>query len=266
MMRKTIYTLAFALGFLQSCEKQTTWDIKNSERFMVADCIITNELKNQEVKLYYSSDSLNQKPKGISGAIIQLNDGNNQFDFFENIDAPGTYFSKEPFMASAGIRYCLTIEVNGIRDSAFAEMAAINPLEVAQIVASDSLFRYVYSESSSPSMMEVHYDWSSVPEYCSKYGSCEAAETFYTLTYIDINKIFAPDKLKIQFPRGTEIIRRKYSLSDEHQAFIRSLLLETEWRGGIFDSEQGNVHTNFSGNIRGWFGACMVLSDTVDFD
>ena len=144
-------------------------------------------------------------------------------------------------------------------------MTGIAPLEDIDIAPKDSLYRLVYHESQDASMMEVYYDWSAMPDYCTTYGYCEASEVYYTLDNIDAEKIFAPDRQIISFPEKTRIIRRKYSLSPAHQQFVRALLLETEWRGGLFDAEQGNVPTNFSHGIRGWFGACMVVSDTTHF-
>ena len=144
-------------------------------------------------------------------------------------------------------------------------MKGIAPLEAIDIAPKDSLYRLVYHESQDASMMEVYYDWSATPEYCTLYGYCDASEVYYTLDNIDAEKIFAPDRQIIPFPEKTRIIRRKYSLSAAHQEFLRALLLETEWRGGLFDAEQGNVPTNFSHGIRGWFGACMVETDTTLF-
>jgi hypothetical protein len=83
-----------------SCEKMTTWDIQPSERFPVVDCIITNELKYQELRLYMSSTGLNQQPEGISGAVITLGDGLTTYSFAE-VEA-GKYLSTVPFRASAG--------------------------------------------------------------------------------------------------------------------------------------------------------------------
>ncbi|MBN2485078.1 MAG: DUF4249 family protein [Bacteroidales bacterium] len=268
-MKKTflyrIITLAAILVFA-ACEEQTSWIVQAPDRFIVADCIITNELKYHELKLYYSGDSLNYKPESVTGATIGISYGTNQIEFTEKPGEPGIYISNEVFMATAGNIYSLHISAGNISGTAYATMTAINPMEPAEIIETDSLYRFVYFESSQPSMTDVFYDWSSSPGYCSIYGACSASETFYTLNNIDINKIFAPDKQEILFPRGTQIIRRKYSLSDEHQKFLRSLLMETEWRGGVFDVEQGNVPTNFSGEIRGWFAACMVLTDTVNFN
>ncbi len=177
----------------------------------------------------------------------------------------GKYVSVVPFRATAGIIYRLTISLGEKADTAYAEMFGITPLDDIDIAPKDSLYHLVYHESQDASMMEVYYDWSAMPDFCSKYGACEASEVFYTLDNIDAEKVFAPDRQIISFPEKTRIIRRKYSLSTAHQQFVRALLLETEWRGGLFDAEQGNVPTNFSHGLRGWFGACMVVSDTTDF-
>ena len=101
------------------------------------------------------------------------------------------------------------------------------------------------------------------PEYCSSFGNCSATEYFYTLSTIDVNKTFAPTKEIIYFPSGTTLIRRKYSLSEKHQEFLRSLLMETEWTGGSFDVQHGNVKTNLSNGALGFFAVCMVLSDST---
>jgi hypothetical protein len=248
-----------------SCEKQTTWDIQTSGTFPVVDCIITNELKYQELRLYQSADTMNTMPAGISGASIVLSDGTNTMEFGEDAFEAGRYVSEAPFRAAAGNRYRLTVTYGGISDTAYASMTAVTPLEQFEIVPYDSLSRFIFHSGSQPSMTEVCYDWSDAEVYCEKYGSCKASEVFYTLDNIDISKQFAPDKQIIPFPENTRIIRRKYSLSDDHQRFIRSLLLETDWRGGLFDTEQGNVPTNFSHGVRGWFAACMVVSDTTFF-
>jgi|WetSurMetagenome_2_1015567.scaffolds.fasta_scaffold203508_1 hypothetical protein len=256
---------ATLLLLLVSCEEKTTWDLGTSEKFGVADCILTNEMKTQELRLYRSSEKLNELPAGISGALVEINDGNRTVKFTEAISEAGKYVSEVPFRATAGIRYRLTVSLGEKSDTAYAVMSGITPLENIDIAAKDSAYRLVYHESEDASMMEVYYDWSAVPDFCQEYGHCEASEVYYTLDNIDAEKIFAPDRQIITFPKETRIIRRKYSLSDAHQQFIRALLLETEWRGGLFDAEQGNVPTNFSHGLRGWFGACTVVTDTTRF-
>jgi hypothetical protein len=251
---------------LLSCEQQTNWDLQSGGEFLVADCIITNEMKYHEMRLYRSADRLNQSPEGFSGVTVQLSDGSISVSFGEDNEEPGRYVSAVPFMASAGKLYQLTLSFNGRSDTAYAMMTGVSPLEAIDIVASDGIYRFIYHQSTPASMTEVYYNWSADSQYCEQYGACQAAEVYYSLDNIDMSKEFAPDKQVILFPRKTMIIRRKYSLSEDHQQFIRSLLLETEWRGGLFDVEQGNVPTNFHHGVRGWFAACSVVSDTTFFE
>ena len=253
------------LLLIHSCEKQTMWDLSPSARFPVVDCILTNEMKYQELRLHQSSERLNEEEAGISGAFIEISEGNNSVVFREDSLEQGRYLSSEPFRASAGNIYRLVVRFGDFADTAYAEMTAVTPLEAIDILPNDTLFRYIYHNSPRASMMEVYYDWSGDTDYIDRYGAGQASEVFYTLDNIDVEKEFAPDRQIIWFPQNTWIIRRKYSLSTAHQEFVRALLLETEWRGGLFDAEQGNVPTDFSHGIRGWFGACMVLSDTTFF-
>jgi hypothetical protein len=41
--------------------------------------------------------------------------------------------------------------------------------------------------------------------------------------------------------------------------------METEWSGGVFDVQHGNVNTNLSNGALGFFGVCMVVIDTIVF-
>jgi hypothetical protein len=69
----------------------------------------------------------------------------------------------------------------------------------------------------------------------------------------------------VYFPAGTIISERRYSLTPEHAEFVREMLLETNWTGGLFTVAPANVITNMSDGAFGYFGACAVteLSVTV---
>jgi hypothetical protein len=265
MNKYSIILSGVLLLLLAACEEKTNWELQSSEIFAVADCIITNELRTQELRLCRSSEKLNELPAGISGAVVAVSDGMHTVNFTEDETEKGRYLSEIPFRATVGIKYRLTVSLGEKSDTAYAEMRGITPLEKIDIAPKDSLHHLVYHASPDASMMEVYYDWSAVPAFCTNYGFCGASEVYYTLDNIDAEKVFAPDRQTIVFPEKTRIVRKKYSLSDAHQQFIRALLLETEWRGGLFDAEQGNVPANFSGGLRGWFGACMVVTDTTYF-
>ena len=40
---------------------------------------------------------------------------------------------------------------------------------------------------------------------------------------------------------------------------------ETNWRGGLFDVERGNIPTNMSAGAIGYFAASSVVSDSTIF-
>ena len=85
----------------------------------------------------------------------------------------------------------------------------------------------------------------------------------YTLSTIDVNQLFKPAVENLSFPAGAMVIRTKYSLSPDHERFLRSLLSETDWRGGWFDVMHGNLHTNLNNGAVGFFAACSVVQDTT---
>lgn len=261
--------LIFLLSFqLVGCEKALDWNIKHENlSLLVVNCILTNEPKPQQIKLSYTAQDLNSPVRPHSNAIVEVTDSVNTYIFTEDSDNPGTYVST-PFIAVVGRNYYLTILTDTAVYHAQANAVAVTPLQEIKFEANESanLYSYLNTEDSKPSMTEIFYDWSGDTSYCSTYGYCQAAETFYSLNNVDVNQAFGPEKEKIQFPKGTRVIRKKYSLTEEHQKFLRSLLIETEWRGGLFDVQQGNVLTNLSNDALGYFAVCMVVNDTVFVD
>jgi hypothetical protein len=108
-------------------------------------------------------------------------------------------------------------------------------------------------------MYEILLDWANAPGFeNSNADSCKAKLYYYTLPTLDVSEVFAPTLEAVSFPKGTILTERKYSLTDEHAAFIRALLLETTWSGGYFNTASANVPTNLSKGAVGFFGACGV--------
>lgn len=264
---KHIITITTLLFLLCSCEERIIWTLEeNIPGRIVVDAIITNEPKSHIITVSAVNPGPNEEQKGISDVnIIIADEDGNVYTTSERDESPGLY-ETVPFQAVAGKYYALFLEYHGFIDTAFATMEGITPLKDLVIERADSgLLKIVPPESDGPAMTEVYYDWSDNAEYCQKYGNCYAAEVYYKINYLDIIREFAPEKQEILFPEETTIVRRKYSLSQEHQKFIRSLLIETEWRGGLFDADYGNVESNFRNGSFGFFGVCMVLSDTVTY-
>ncbi len=266
MQRLFTYSLLFCfLMIMYSCEKEYAWDIQSDHmEIIVVDGIITNEHITHCIRLSFTNPDLNMNSRAASGATILVTADTNSYKFIESAYEPGCYYASS-FQAVIDRQYHLTIEYDSQTYEAVGEAVPVTPLKNPVFAgnADNDLLRYVFTESGQASMLEVYYDWSQIPAYCDEYGYCQAQETFYNLDNVDVNNIYAPPKQIIWFPTGTSIIRKKYSLSEDHQAFIRSLLMETEWQGGLFDVQHGNVPTNLSSGAIGYFAVCMVVSDTL---
>ena len=264
MLRRRIHIiLIFCLAVL-ACEKEYSWDFKTEDLDrVVVDGIITNELRSQEIKLTRTNDELNQVPEPLSGADIWVVADTNRFEFTEVSGIPGIYLS-EPFQAVINQTYHLRVVVESDTFTASAGLEPVTPLSdlVTVLDSSRNQYRYIFNEGGRPSMTKVFYDWSEDSAYCQEYGSCMAQEAYYRLDNTDINEIFGPDTKVLWFPPGTIVVREKYSLTESHQEFIRTLLMETDWSGGYFDVQHGNVRTNLSNGALGYFAACMVVRDT----
>lgn len=264
-MKRIRFILILLISVLSvSCEKAVDWEIKQDNiTRLIVDGILTNEFKAQQVRLSFSTDTLNEIPKPASDAVVTVTYNNNTYFFVEDQDNPGIYTS-EPFIAVVEMDYHLVIQTDSVLYEATSYAVPVTNLKQIQLAEEpDSLFSYINTDDTRATMTEVFYDWSTEPSYCELYGQCQAAETYYFLNSVDINQAFGPEKQKIKFPKETIIIRKKYSLTEEHQDFIRSLLIETDWRGGLFDVQQGNVETNMSNGALGYFAVCMVKSDTT---
>ena len=108
-------------------------------------------------------------------------------------------------------------------------------------------------------MYQVDIDWNHIiPSDTSR-----ARQFFYTLGTVDANGLFRPFKEKVIFPKGSIIIRKKFALNADFAAYIRTLLMETEWQGGIYDENSSSLPTNVSNGGLGFFGVCSVLGDTL---
>ncbi len=105
-------------------------------------------------------------------------------------------------------------------------------------------------------------DWKTTAD-CLPGNTCEGRIVFYDLKTIDVNEIYKPGKTEFLFPVNSTIIRKKYSISSAYRTFLRSVLSETEWRGGLFDVERANATTNLSAGAIGFFAVTSVVSDTT---
>ena len=268
------------LFLLAGCVKQVDWPITNeSGNLIVVDAILTNETKVQDVTITHPVANLNEAPVAVSGANVIVSNEDSTWNLAEDSINPGIYSTPSTFSAIPGKNYSLLIYSQGKVYSAKAAMApgAVFP-ELHYSKNSDNDLYHIDFVASAftsgePAMWEILIDWSKVPGYDALDPSLTRARLlFYSLKTLDVSEVFAPAVEKVSFPTSAEagkqavIEERRYSLTPEHAEFIRTMLLETNWQGGLFGSASANVATNLSSGATGFFGVCAVnaISITVN--
>ncbi|WP_425391057.1 DUF4249 family protein [Ekhidna sp.] len=254
-MKKLLIILMVLLSW--QCEEISEQELGiDNDVLLVVDGGITNELGTQEIKLSLTFNELGQEPPPVTDALVIVNEGEDNYFFTHDESRPGTY-TNNSLVALFGKVYILYIQYDGKEFYAFATSGlgtSLPPLTLEETNTGD--MEYIHTETIA-SMTNVRVEWDDDGIVESKEGF------FYTLDVVDITKTFAPEKEPFTFPRGATVHRKKYSLTPDHQNFLRSFLAEVDWRGGGFDAAPGNVLTNLSDGALGYFYVSMVDSDST---
>jgi len=260
------YILILFVLFLSSCEERVDWDLESENiTILVVDGMITNEQKHQRVILTKPVMGLNEKPEPVSGALVAISDGDVVYILTEDNRNPGVYLTDSTVRGEIGKAYYLYIKIGNEEFTGHDYMTAVEPLKpflYHKVQGYENLYEMYYNESRDPSMMHVYFNWSYLVDPAER-ATAMAFVHYYSLKSIDVNELFKPDQERVFFPAGTVVLRKKYSLSYAHQVFIRSMMMETEWKGGVFDVMPANVISNITGRAVGFFSASAIVSDTI---
>ena len=269
MKKHILHIIILLLAF--SCEEQTDWDLQSAEDNLIyIEAIITNENKIHEVVLSRSVTELNVKSEAVSGATIVLEGPLASISLIEDPPNSGKYRTPVAIQPIVFRNYNIQISYQGhiYTAASFMEPGREFIPTTVQYNPPRKMYRIRNVAQSYhpayPAMFELLLDWSEVEGYeQSDPEDCKARLFYYTLSSIDVTQLFAPDIEMLWFPKGTQIIEKRYSLNDEHAEFVRQVLLETEWSGGLFSTASANVISNLSDGAAGFFGACGVTIDTL---
>lgn len=259
-MRRTVF---FILTFLLtlSCEERIDLALPSEDTgLVVVEGVLTNERKNHLVRLSLPYATPGGEAKPATGASVVVFEDTTAFPLTEFPAGSGNYYTPMG-RAVAGKNYTLFIRYEGREYRAEDRSVPVQPLPALQYHSTDKGYTLTFNKTGDdPYYIEYDISWKNTAS-CS--GACDGRVVFYDLKTIDVNELFKPDKAPFYFPAGSVVIRRKYSVSPAYRSFLRSMLSETEWRGGVFDVERSNVATNLSDGAAGFFAVCSVVSDTT---
>lgn len=255
------------VALLMACEEKSDLELMTENtKLIVVEGIVTNENISHRVKLSRTFTSQNEEPIPVSADTVVITDGTTFYSLTESPVGSGNFYTP-PFRAVFGKPYFLIFWYQGKRYTAGDSPPPGQPLDPILYIEVDNndtvMHRLDLKDSGTESnFIEYDVNWESTIA-CAATTDCFSKLIYYDLKTIDVHEIYKPDKQDFLFPKSTRIIRKKYSLSKPYETYLRSLLSETEWRGGIFDLERANVTTNLSEGAIGFFAASTVEIDTT---
>jgi hypothetical protein len=268
--RLTHHGIFFAGVLLMSlsCTERIEWELElDSEPLLLVEGKINDEMKAHEVTLSRTVDEMNGKPEPVSGAVVEIFDGSRVHVLEEDVRRAGAYLTDPGFAGQVGRGYQLRIRCGNFRIKAVAFMRAVTPFQSMRpyrVQQQPPLYEVSIHESDQPAIVRLELHWGHLPGYDTLSPEETRALIYhYTLNSVDVNRIFAPDREHVRFPPGTIVFREKESVPHAYEEFLRGMLSETDWRGGVFDVLPGNARTNLSEGAVGYFTAASVIRDTV---
>ncbi len=268
-MKKIVMLILITILF-GSCEEKADKvfpvDVPDT---IVVEAILTNENHHQEIKITRPVANQNQIPAPVTEAQVTLSNGFQSTNCTESTDKPGVYFSDIAFSASLNQTYYLEIiydEKSYNSETTIIPVLPLNPLTYAPVNNNDTLYKISWVapdyNADTENMYEIEIDWSHLSGY-QNADSTKAKLFYYTFKTLDVIMLFPPDKEEVFFPKGSIIIERKYSLTDDYAEYLQALNAETVWQGSLFDEARGNLPSNISNGGLGFFAACSVVTDTI---
>ena len=247
--------------FMTGCEEVVHRPIQSASSLLVVEGMLTNELAQHKVKLSWSVTDPDDTGAAVSGAIVTITEGALTYPLTESQLVPGEY--RTPTMrAVVGRRYTLHIQYSG--EDYFAQDGPL-PVEPMSPIGYRAVTNgYVINFEKSgddPNYIRHDITWKDTPACQS--NACEGLLFFYDLKTIDVNEGTKPQQEEFVFPAGSTVARKKYSVSPEYRHFLRAMLSETEWHGGVFDVDRANAPTNLTNGAIGFFAVCTVITDST---
>ena len=252
------------LGF--ACEETIAWELQPAQdEYFVVEAILTNEMKHQQILLSLSFNELNGHPTPIPDAQITVTVNNTVYPFIHQAQQPGQYLSEAPFQVFAKLDYQLDIQWQGQSYQATSQLSNVAPIQKMNFIQAgmDSLridpsFAPVINQNQQ-TLHEVYVDWA----HLTSQPPNQAKLLYFTFNSVDPSQIVRPQTDTVTFPIGSIITVKKYGLNDDYAGYLRSLALETQWKGGLLYGPSASLPSNISNGGLGFFSTCAVLTDTI---
>jgi hypothetical protein len=263
MKTKKLLAFIFTCLLISSCEERVDFPLSATDTNLIAvEGVISNEKMNHQIRLTRPIKKQNEIPTPVTGADVRLLEEGVVHQLIESPPGLGLYVTPE-MRAVSGKVYTLYIQYAGKEYFASDSSVPAEPLRPLSYKKVNEQFTLVENNSGQDANYVKHnISWKNT-QSCIAGSSCEGEIIFYDLKTIDVNEIYKPSKTDFFFPANSTVIRQKFSVSPAYKTYLRAMLSETEWRGGVFDVQREQVPTNLTEGAVGFFAVSTVVSDTT---
>lgn len=273
MRTRIIIALAIVLG-LTNCTERIDLDLnKNEHQRLVVDGWFTSVPQAHTVRLTLTTDYFkNESAPKATGAIVTISDGTTTITL--NEQSPGIYQTAPDVKGEPGKTYTLEIDYNGETYTSSSYMNRVPPI--------DSLaYKIDEEEIDNPDEDNDGKLWYELLFYAQEPKG--PGDHYYFKAFINgdsqsdtlRNNGFVNDDLVdgsyidgisydfFEVNEGDSIAAEMLSISKEAFEYFNAVMLETDYRGSIFDSPPANIPTNISNGALGFFSASAVSTSYV---
>jgi len=273
---KKLLAIIVVLAGLAGCTKRIDVNL-NDQGFerLVVDGWITNQKGPHTVRLTKTTDYFeNEAAPRAEGAQVTISDGTETIVLSEN--EPGIYQTTPEWRGKTGHTYTLNIDYNGETYEATEYLDTVPRIDsilydTARIESDQEVFeeyRELYLFTRESPGEGDHYMWrffkngTLLTDTLNEY-------LFVDDLLVDGNYIYAYDFDGfnwVEAEPGDTLTIEQHKISGGVYDNFEAVMLETEWRGGIFDSPPANVPSNISNGAVGFFIASGIDRYTLPIE
>lgn len=262
---------------LLACVEEITLAPADPGPYLVIEGAITNERLEHTVSINYSSYFGDEvAPEPVSGLQVILKGPG--ADELLRETAPGVYRT-DSLAGIPGAVYTLEVYDGNQRYSARDTMPPLpSAFEPVRFSRRDGVYDFEFRRHqfgfAHPNRWELHILRDSIPDALQgvdpdrlgQQVGIEVSDNYaYYFTYFTHPNVEVSGLMNFDIPHfygfqpGFRVLQKKYAFSSGYYRFLRSVFMETEWRGTLFATTPANINGNFNGGALGYFSALSVV-------
>lgn len=274
MKQTYLYIIGLVL-LLSSCTEPIDLELNTDDNIrLVVDAFITTDTTSHLVDLSLTKDYFEEGiPGKAENAVVTLTQGSTVTNLTEI--EPGKYYTPDGYYGEEGKAYTLSIDYDGKNFVGETVLPSLTPL--------DSILVVDYEDPPQPGQEdeeEFPDNYTVIPYFQEpatpgdfyifkmlingEYFTSTLIDWFFT-TDDGVNGSYIGDAEFFTFyaEPGDEITFEMFAITKSDFENLNAILLETAFRGGLFDGAPANVPTNISGGAVGQFIMADVERKTV---